>query len=79
MNETLDKLMMCKYIISKYEITGQLDIYTSIEYVEEEYKKLESECEKSLKLQELVKESTKVGNPPIITGYLLKLVEESEN
>ena len=32
----------------------------------------------ALKLQELVKESTKVGTPPLIAGYLLKLVEESE-
>lgn len=32
----------------------------------------------ALKLQELVKKSTKVGNPPIIAGYLLQLIEESE-
>ena len=32
----------------------------------------------ALKLQQLVKESTKQGNPPIIAGYLLQLIEESE-
>jgi len=32
----------------------------------------------ALKLQELVKQSTKAGHPPIVAGYLLQLIAESE-
>lgn len=48
-----------------------------INKLKEDYEYLKK-CESALTLQELVKESTKIGNPPIIAGYLLKLVEESE-
>jgi len=37
------------------------------------------EINHALKLQELVKDSTTEGNPPIIAGYLLKLLEYSKN
>lgn len=42
------------------------------------FDKLFKEVESALKLQELVKESTTQGNPPIIAGYLLQLIEESK-
>ncbi len=40
--------------------------------------KLTSNIQYALKLEELVKESTKAGNPPIIAGYLLQLLKEAK-
>jgi len=45
-------------------------------YIQAEHRR--REIKHALKLQELVKESTTEGNPPIIAGYLLQLIEESK-